>query len=120
MARTHRPKPVSQSFMVLSAANFTITPHPGEETVQCGVLAAFVLDLQSVQGFNGRVTLSCSGGPAGAHCADLPRTIRLDGTAHAVSGILFPRDTAPGTYTVTFTGVSGSLTNSATAQFTVE
>ena len=61
-----------------------------------------------------------SGGPAGAHCADLPRTIRLDGTAHAVSGILFPRDTAPGTYTVTFTGVSGSLTNSATAQFTVE
>jgi hypothetical protein len=34
--------------------------------------------------------------------------------------MLFPKTTAPGVYTITFTGVSGSLTNTATAMFTVK
>jgi hypothetical protein len=33
---------------------------------------------------------------------------------------LFPVNTPDGTYTITFTGVSGSLTNSTTAKFTVK
>ena len=111
--------PVTQSFTVSPAANFTITPFPGTETIKRGVLAGFVLRLNSVNGFNGSVTLSCSGGPAGSYCADLPQTVQVNGTAYAVSGILFPKDTTPGTYTITFTGISGSLTNTATAQFTV-
>jgi hypothetical protein len=72
-----------------------------------------------VKGFNGKVTLSCSGGPAGSKCGDLPQTVKVNGVAYAVSGILFPVTTTPGTYTITFTGVSGSLTNTATAKFTV-
>ncbi len=111
---------VSQSFTVLPSANFTITPMPASETVYRGVLAAFLLKLQSVNGFSGYVTLSCSGGPAGSKCADLPQTVHLKGTAEAISGILFPKTTPPGTYTMKFTGVSGSLTNSATAKFTVK
>ncbi len=111
--------PVTQSFTVSSAANFTITPFPGTETIKRGVLAGFVLRLNSVNGFNGSVKLTCSGGPSGSHCADLPQTVQVHGTAYAVSGILFPKDTAPGVYTITFTGISGSLTNTATAQFTV-
>lgn len=39
--------------------------------------------------------------------------------AYAMSGILFPKNVAPGTYTITITGVSGSLTNTATEKFTV-
>lgn len=112
--------PVAQSFTVTPEANFTITPVPASETVYRGVLAGFVLQLKSVNGFNGTVTLSCSGGPSGSHCADLPQTVHVNGTAWAVSGILFPRTTAPGTYTITFTGVSGSLTNTAAAKFTVK
>ncbi|HUE02643.1 MAG TPA: choice-of-anchor Q domain-containing protein [Bryobacteraceae bacterium] len=108
--------PVTQSF---TAASFTITPDPGSETVTRGVLAAFLLQVKSVDGFKGDVKLSCSGGPSGAECADLPQTVSVNGTALAVSGILFPANTTPGTYTMTFTGVSGSLTNSATATFTV-
>jgi hypothetical protein len=111
--------PVSQSFTVTARPNFTIKPTPQTETVYRGVLAAFILQLTSSNGFNGNVTLSCSGGPAGSLCADLPQTVRVNGTAYAISGILFPKSTAPGTYTITFTGVSGSLTNSATAMFTV-
>ena len=113
-------QPVSQSFTVLPAANFTITPVPAQETIKRGVLAEFALRIQSVNGFQGYVRLSCAGGPVGSYCADLPRRVYVNGTAHALSGILFPKNTTPGTYTVTFTGVSGSLTNSATAQFTVE
>jgi hypothetical protein len=113
-------QPVSQSFTVSPAASFTITPLPASETIYGGVLAGFILELQSVKGFNGNVTVSCSGGPAGAKCADLPQTVRVNGTAFAVSGILFPVSTKPGTYTMTFTGVSGSVTNTTTAKFTLK
>jgi hypothetical protein len=115
--------PVNQSFTVTpitSLANFTITPIPPAETVKKGDIAAFILELQSVNGFNAKVTLSCSGGPVGSKCVDFPMSVKVDGKAYAVSGVLFPKNTAPGTYTVTFTGVSGSLTNKTTAKFTVK
>jgi len=113
---------VTQSFTVSSATSFTITADPGSETIKRGVLAAFLLDVQSVNGFSGKVKLTCSGGPKGAECADLPQTVQVNAnkTAYAVSGILFPASTAPGTYTITFTGTSGSLTETGTATFTVE
>jgi beta-lactam-binding protein with PASTA domain len=101
-------------------SNFTITVIPPAETVNRGVLGGFILELNSVKGFDGNVKLSCSGGPAGSECADLPQTVKVNGTAYALSGILFPKNATPGTYTITFIGVSGSLTNSATAKFTVK
>ncbi len=60
--------PVSQGFTVIAAANFIITPEPPSEIAYRGQLAAFLLVLKSVNGFNANVTLSCSGGPAGAKC----------------------------------------------------
>jgi hypothetical protein len=112
--------PVAQSFTVIPSANFTITPDPAVETVYRGRLAAFLLVLKSVNGFNGNITLTCSGGPAGSKCADLPQTVHVNGTAYAISGILFPTTTPSGTYTMTFTGVSGPLTNKTTATFIVK
>ena len=112
---------VSQSFTVLPAAtSFTIVPTPAKETVDRGVVGAFILQLNSVKGFNGQVTLTCSGGPIGSSCTDFPMTVKLNGTAYAVSGILFPKNSTPGSYTIKFTGVSGSLKNTATAMFTVK
>ena len=111
---------MGESFIVNSAASFTITPQPASETITRGVLAGFVLQLKSVKGFNGSVKLSCSGGPAGAVCANLPQTVKVNGTAYALSGILFPAKTKAGTYTMTFTGVSGSLTETTIAKFNVK
>jgi hypothetical protein len=111
---------VTESLTVSSGASFTITADPGSETAFRGILAAFLLEIQSVDGFKGTVKLSCSGGPAGAQCADLPQTVSVNGTAFAISGILFPANTTPGTYTITFTGTSGALTATATAKFTVK
>ncbi|MGD0126710.1 MAG: MBG domain-containing protein [Terriglobia bacterium] len=99
---------------------FTITPNPAAETVTRGVVGGFLLKLQSVDGFDGNVKLSCSGGPAGSYCVDFPMTVKVNGTAYAVSGILFPKSAKPGTYVITFTGVSGSQTVKATASFTVK
>ena len=112
--------PVSQSFTVISAANFTITATPPAEVVYRERLGAVVLKLQSVNGFNANVSLRCSGGPSGTKCADLPQTVHVNGTAYALSGVLFPANTTPGTYVITFTGVSGSLSNSTNARFTVK
>jgi hypothetical protein len=103
-----------------SAGDFTISVIPPQETVAVGDVAAFILEIKSAQGFNGNVKLSCSGGPAGSQCVDLPMTVRVDGTALAVSGILFPKNSTPGTYTMTFTSVSGTITSTATAKFTVK
>jgi hypothetical protein len=113
---------VSQSFSVTStqAASFTITPIPAVETVNRGELGVFILELKSVKGFNGNVKLTCSGGATGNECVDFPQTVKVNGTAFAVSGILFQPKAKPGTYTITFTGVSGSITESATAQFIVK
>jgi hypothetical protein len=111
---------VTQSIVVTSPASFTITPVPGTETISRSVIGAFLLELQSVGGFNGNVTLGCSGGPAGSQCANLPETVKVNGTALAVSGILFPKTAKAGTYTLTFTGTSGSVKSSTTATFIVK
>ena len=104
-----------------AATSFTITPIPGSETVNPGVvLGGFILEAQSVNGFNGSVTLTCSSSISSSVCADLPQTVHVNGTALAVTGILFPANTKAGTYTITFTGVSRSLTGTATATFTVK
>jgi hypothetical protein len=112
--------PVSQSFAVTAAKSFTITPVLGTTTVKQGVLAAFVLRLNSINGFDGDVRLNCSGGPAGSYCADLPQTVRLNGTAYAISGVLFPARTPNGSYTITFEGVSGAQRVTAQATFTIK
>jgi len=41
------------------------------------------------------------------------------GVALAVSGIYFPPTTPPGTYMLTITGTSGSISNTTTAEFIV-
>jgi len=114
--------PVSQSFQVSAALaqGFTITPVPPSETVTRGSIAAFVLELNSINNFKGNVKLACSSLPAGSYCVDFPQTVSLNKEAIAVSGVMFPKTTPPGTYTITFTGTSGSILATATAKFTVK
>ena len=111
--------PVEVSFLVMG---FTLTAEPTSETVKRGVLAVFLLKVTSVNGFAGNVSISCTGGPPNSVCGNFPKTVNVkaNGTALALSGILFrPRDAA-GTYTIIFTGISGTDTNIATAKFTVK
>jgi hypothetical protein len=111
--------PVEVSFPVMG---FGLTAEPKSETIKRGVLAVFLLEVTSVNGFAGNVRISCAGGPLASVCGDFPQTVyvRANGTALALSGILFRPQDAAGTYTITFTGISGTDTSTATAQFTVK
>ena len=103
-----------------AAANFNIIPFPPTETVSRGTFGAFLLQLNSKNGFDAKVTLSCSGGPAGSYCTDFPAAVTVNGINYAISAMWFPKNSTPGVYTIKFTGVSGSLTNTATSLFTLK
>lgn len=111
--------PVSQTINVV--APFTITVNPPNEVLYGGDIAIFLLQLQASNGFNGRVTLSCAGGPTGTQCIDFPMAVTFfNGQAIALSGAFFPLTTPPGTYTLTFSGTSGAASSTAAATFTVQ
>jgi hypothetical protein len=109
--------PGSAAYTFTVAPPYTITVDPIITTVCRGAVAAFVLNVQSLGVFKGNVTLSCAGGPTGASCVDFPKTVPVNPTGLAASGFLVPLKAATGTYTVTFTGVSGQ--QSATTQATI-
>ena len=71
--------PVTQNINVVPRANFSIKPLPPNETVDRRDPAGFVLELDSLNGFNGNVRLSCSGGPARTLCIVFPQTVKLNG-----------------------------------------
>jgi hypothetical protein len=112
---------ISASIQVSKQATFNLTADPSSLTIRRGTLAVFLLEAKSLNDFAGTLKLACSGRLPKSVCEDLPPTLRLKagGTALALSGIPVPVTTAPGVYTVTFTGVSGSLTSTATAQLQV-
>ena len=111
--------PVQVSFPVMG---FTLAAEPRSETVRRGVLGVFLLEVKSVNGFAGYVNISCAGGPPKSVCKDFPQSVRVmaNRAALALSGILFRPQDAAGTYTITFTGISGTDTTSTTAQFIVK
>ena len=108
-----------------AGADFTLAPLLPAETVPPNGLAGFILELQSVNGFGGKVTLSCSGGPASSSCVDFPLTVPVSGTTYVASDAFFPLGTKAGTYTITFTAVPFKsspkrVTHTTTVQFTVQ
>jgi hypothetical protein len=113
---------VTDGFTVAPASGFKLTATPGSETIKRGNVGAFLLEATSVNGFSGSVRITCSGGPANSICGDFPQTVKLsaNGTALALSGVVFPKNTTPGDYTVTFTGTSGSVTASTSATFIIQ
>jgi hypothetical protein len=105
--------------------DFSISVTPSSQTVSNGQSATYTITLAAVSGFNGTVSLACSGGPANSTCAVSPVSLSLSGnssTAHAT----IPKGANHGTYTLTLTGTStatsgtGTLKNSASATLTVK
>jgi hypothetical protein len=68
------------------AMNFVIDPpsvSATSATVTAGQTATYQLNLKSIDGFAGPVTLTCSGAPAGATCTVIPAPITLAANATA-------------------------------------
>ncbi len=98
-------------------------------SVQPGGTASFPVRVSSLNGFIGRLLLSCSGAPRQSSCSIAPSSDFLFDTAwgdHKLSVTTMPSSpepsggTPPGTYALTVTATSGSRAHSTTVTLTVE
>lgn len=107
----------------LQAGDFTISATPTSESIGAGQEASITLTLSSINGFQGVISLNCLGGPPDSTCKLNPSSIDLTSaskTAKVTVQINAPPATSKGTFTLTFTGVSGALTHSTTVKLTVK
>jgi uncharacterized membrane protein len=92
------------------------------ESIPPGHMAVYTLTLASTTGFQGTINLTCTGGPPGSTCTVTPSSVTLvsgSETAKVTVNLAVPRGASKGTFTLTFTGTSGTLTHSTTAKLMV-
>ena len=73
-----------------TGAGFMVTVAPGSpasQTITAGQTASYSLVVTPESAFQGTVTLSCSGGPAGSNCASTPASLLLTGTSGVATTI---------------------------------
>jgi hypothetical protein len=97
------------------AADFSLGVSPSSFTVTAGSPASYTAAVTPSGGFTGAVTLSATGLPLGAAATFSPNPT----TSTSTVGVTTSSTTPPGSYPITITGVSGSLTHGATATLVV-
>jgi regulation of enolase protein 1 (concanavalin A-like superfamily) len=97
--------------------DFTLSAGPTPQTVTATASASYTVSMTSLNGFTGAVNLSLSGLPAGATFNFSPASI--SGSASSTLAIATSCATPAGTYTLTITGTSGSLSHSASVTLIV-
>ena len=99
---------------VVAAADFTITATPTSQTIRKGSSAVFSIAITGTNGFNGTV-----------HLATITSPIVRNGPTISLPSIMGPysnstltvstlHSTPVGTYTITVTATSGSITHAVT------
>src|SRR5439155_1555933 len=109
----------TQNFAVstgqVAAPDFSLSVMPASQTVAAGSSTSYTVTVTPTGGFSGQVSLSVSGLPSGASgtFSPNPATTSSTLTVSIMSG------TPAGTYTLTLTGTSGSLSHSTTVTLVV-
>jgi hypothetical protein len=93
--------------------DFTLTAASSSVTGAGGT----TLQAAPVNGFSGTIALAVSGAPSGATASVSPASIAANGTATLS---LDPGHAAAGSYTVTVTGTSGSLSHAVNVAWTIQ
>jgi len=96
---------------------------PTSQTIPAGHMAVYMLTVDTTTGFQGTVNLTCSGGPLNSTCTVIPSSVTLSSgavMAQVTVDLAVPRGASKGTFTITFTGTSGTLTHNTTAKLTVK
>jgi hypothetical protein len=104
-----------QSASVLPTPDFTLAISPASQTIGTTDQANYTLTLQSVNGFNSTVQLTCTGLPANASCS-------LNGASVAAGALpltIQSQNAAVGTYNFVVSGNSLASTHAAQAQLIV-
>src|SRR6266700_573710 len=99
---------------------FSVAANPTAVTVQIDTPAYSTINVTSVNGFTGTVTLTNSTTPAtGIACTLSPTLINLTSTTTSSTSTLTCTGSIGGAYTVTVHGMSGSLGNSASVTYDI-
>jgi subtilase family serine protease len=102
---------------VTSTGSFTIATAPKAISIAPGSHGTVGVKTTASGGFDGVITLSASGQPAGVTIAFSPKTIKGSGTG--TMAIKLAATAKAGTYTITVTGTSGSITATTKVTLTI-
>jgi uncharacterized membrane protein len=102
------------TLIVSAPPDFTLSASPSSRTVSPGGSTSYSITISPTGGFTGQVNLSVSGLPGGANGTFTPNPATLSSTLSLTTSTSTPA----GTYTLTITGVSGSLTHTTTVSLT--
>lgn len=98
--------------------DFTLSVSPASANVKQGRSTNYTVKVSGNISFSGTVALSVSGCPTGASCTFSPGSVT--GSGSSTLTVATGSSTPLGNYTLTITGVSGSLSHTATAALTVK
>ena len=96
-------------------SDFTLSASPSSGTATQGASTSYSVTISPTGGFPGQVTLSVSGLPSGATGSFAPNPA----TAASTLSVQTSPSTPTGAYTLTITGVSGTLTHTTTVTLVV-
>jgi len=106
------------TLVVNTPSDFTISATPPSQTVSRASSTSYTVNIGSLAGFSGTVSLSVSGVPKRTSAGFNPSSIAGSGTSILK---VSPNPRAPvGTYTLTITGSSGGTSHSATVGLTIQ
>jgi len=101
--------------LVVSGPDFTLGASPSSQTVLQSGATSYGVTINPTGGFAGQVTLSVSGLPSGASGSFAPNPATTSSTLSVTTSTSTPA----GGYTLTITGVSGSLTHTTAVTLVV-
>jgi hypothetical protein len=101
----------------IGTGDFTISASPSSQSVTAGSGTSYTATIAAVNGFTGSVALSVTGLPAGATASFSPTSVTGSGTA--TLSVSTSASTPGGSYALSITGTSGSLSHSAGVTLTV-
>jgi hypothetical protein len=107
----------TQVNLTVTAPDFSISATPTNQTVTAGGSTTYTVSTSALNGFTGSVSLGTSGLPTGATASFSPTSI--SGSATSTLTISTPSSTPAATYTITITGISGSINHSTAVLLTV-
>jgi hypothetical protein len=104
------------TFAPITTADFSLSASPASQSVVAGTNTSYSVTITPTNGFNAAVSLSVGGLPSGANGTFSPNNQVMTSSTLSVTTIT---GTTPGSYPLTITGTSGTLTHTTSVTFTV-
>jgi hypothetical protein len=111
----------SSAVLTQNVKDFSVSTSPASLTISRAHSGTTTLTVSPILGFTGSVSLSCSGAPANTTCSLSPTQVSLSGiSVNSTVTVHVNQKATTGNYTLTLTGVSGSISHTTTLALTVQ